>query len=137
MLEPHERVFFDLQGLHNGVLTYDSSPADSGPHRDAAGCRQTPSPCPNWGPSRGEYLFASTLEGECWLQSSGFYANNGGNNDGSELTFMNGNSGCKEAPTPRSVVDAQPRNPQRLRHFQDENGGKVALLNPNFNGTLV
>ncbi|RYP34685.1 hypothetical protein DL766_002876 [Monosporascus sp. MC13-8B] len=104
----------------------------------------------NCGSSCDEYPFASTLEGggeetlRCVDPSensqgpAAFCADNGGNNDGSEFTLVNGNfQNAKKPQRGVEFTDAQPRNPQGLRHFEDENGGKVALLNPNLNGTLV
>ncbi|RYP61132.1 hypothetical protein DL770_009848 [Monosporascus sp. CRB-9-2] len=70
--------------------------------------------------------------------TGGFCANNSGNNEGSEFTLVNSNfQDTRKLRRRLQFADAQPRNPQRLRHFEDENGGKVALLSPNFNGTLV
>ncbi|RYP65655.1 hypothetical protein DL771_008207 [Monosporascus sp. 5C6A] len=70
--------------------------------------------------------------------TSGYCANNGGANDGSEFTLVNGNfQNARKLRRHVEFADAQPRNPQMLRHFENENGETVALLNPNFNGTLV
>ncbi|RYO90654.1 hypothetical protein DL762_002537 [Monosporascus cannonballus] len=94
------------------------------------------SSCDEYPPSAGTSFNIVVREYD--TRPAAFCADNGGNNDGSEFTLVNGNfQNAKKPQRGVEFTDAQPRNPQGLRHFEDENGGKVALLNPNLNGTLV